>query len=235
MTFQRASGEGERQAPRPFPGTGTHTATPSTGSANEGEPASQTTVARVAALAATPSRSGTIERLVYSTPSEVWPEGSAPLLRWLRANPDVISDLLGEQLTDVAEEVPGSDACLFSDTSGHRLLVVVEMTESSESMFGTLMTRLTATHAQAALWICANARPEHTAAVSWLNRSVDARFYIARLRAARIGSSAAAPLLELTLRAGRAGDAASSNGPSGTPERGRRAEDWPDISLTERG
>jgi hypothetical protein len=143
-----------------------------------------------------------------------------------------VSDLLGTPLTPSDEEVPGSDACLFQDPQSRRLLVVVEIGESSEATFGALVTRLTATQAPAALWICGSVRPEHSAAISWLNRSVDARLYIARLRAARIGASAPAPSLEVMLRPPRAGDPAN-NGPSGSAERGRRAEDWAEISLGE--
>jgi hypothetical protein len=222
VTFQRTTGEEERAA-APAPA-------PQSGEAADG--AEVTTVNRVAALAAPPGRNSAIERLTYGPAAEVWPEGAAPLVRWLRANPEVVGDLLNVTLTGVAEEVPGSDACLFEDPEGRRMLVVVEMGESSEATFGTLMTRLTATRAQAALWVCAAARPEHVAAVSWLNRSVDARFYIARLRAARIGMSAPAPDLDLTVRPARATDAAP-DGPTGAPERGRRAEDWREIALGE--
>lgn len=213
MTFQRPGTEGEQGAP----------ATAST---------EQSTIARIAALAAPPTRTGAIERLVFRPAAEAWPEGAAPLVRWLYANPEVVSDLLGTPLTAVDEEVPGSDACLFEDSQSRRLLVVVEMGESTEATFGTLVTRLTATQAPAALWICGSVRPEHSAAISWLNRSVDARLYIARLRAARIGGSAPAPSLEVVLRPPRSGDA-TQNGPGGSSERGRRAEDWAEISLGE--
>jgi hypothetical protein len=195
--------------------------------------ASRTASASSAVAAAEPGQAPVaIQRLTYRPAAEVWPEGAAPLVRWLRANPDVVGDLLGTQLSETADDLPASDACVFEDTASHRVLVVVELGESSEATFGGLMTRLSATRAQAAVWICGSARPEHTAAVSWLNRSVDARFYIARLRAARIGSSPAAPHLDLTVRPPRASDA-RSNAPSGSPERGRRAEDWREISLGE--
>ena len=215
MTFQRPSTEGEQAPPPAAPGE-------------------QSTIARIAALAAPPPRTGTgtIERLVYRPAAEAWPEGAAPLVRWLFANPDVLSDLLGTALTPVDQEVPGSDACLFQDAESRRLLVVVEMGESSEGTFGALVTRLTATAAPAALWICASLRPEHSAAISWLNRSIDARLYVARLRAARIGSSPPAPALELALRPSRSGEA-QANGPAGTPNQARRAEDWAEISLGE--
>ncbi|MGH2357542.1 MAG: hypothetical protein ACRDGJ_05960 [Candidatus Limnocylindria bacterium] len=213
MTFQRPSSEGDQ---------GSSVATPT----------GQSTVARIAALAAPPVRSGTIERLVYRSAAEAWPDGAAPFVRWLHANPDVVGDLLGSTLTAVAEEVPGSDACLFQDSQSRRLLVVVEMGESSEGTFGALVTRLTATQAPAALWICGSVRPEHSAAISWLNRSVDARLYVARLRAARIGASPPAPALEVVLRPPRSDDA-SSNGPAGSPDQARRAGDWGEIILGE--
>ena len=208
MTFQRNSHDGE-QAAQPQ-------------SASAGAP-------RVAVAESAPSF--TIARLEYRPAAEAWPGGTEALARWLRANPDVVGDLLGARLTEV-DERPGPDACVFEDTAGHRVLVVVEMGESTEATFGGLMTRLSATRAQAAVWICGSARPDHMAAVSWLNRSVDARFYIARLRAAHIGGGSPAPHLDLTVRPPRASDT-RPNRPSGTPDRGRRAEDWREISLGE--
>lgn len=204
---------------------------------HDGEPpqlaASRMAPASSAVAAAEPGQARVdIQRLSFRPAAEVWPNGAGELVPWLRANPDVVGDLLGTRLTAVADDLPASDACVFEDTASHRVLVVVEVGESSEATFGGLMTRLSATRAQAALWICGSARPEHTAAVSWLNRSVDARFYIARLRAAHIGTSPPAPHLDLIVRPPRASDARSI-GPSGSPERGRRAEDWREISLGE--
>jgi hypothetical protein len=63
---------------------------------------------------------------------------------------------------------------------------------------------LAAFSARAAVWIVPDARPEHVTAVSWLNESTAAEFYIVKAEAIRIVSeagenSAAAPLMTLIL------------------------------------
>jgi hypothetical protein len=231
MTFQRSGVQGER------PVAPTAPTAPTAASVAAPKPPAPTVAAAPGAAAspspATPSPTP-MERLTYRPAAEAWPEGSAPLMRWLRANPDVVGELLGARLTISDEEVAGFDSAVFVDDEQNRLLVVLELGESTDATFGTLMTRLTAAGTQAALWICGSARADHIAAVSWLNRMVDARFFIARMRAAQIGGSRPAPVLELTLRPPRATDGPNpAPQPTGSPERGRRADDWREMALGE--
>ena len=173
-----------------------------------------------------------IGRLQVASAAELWPSGALPLVRWLRANPDLLGELLGTQLSATDDEVAGLAAAVFSEPDGKRLLAVLELGASTEGMLGSLVARLGAARASTALWICGEPRDEHVAAMSWLNRSVDGRFYVARVRAARIGTSDAAPIFELVLRPPRVADGAA--GPSnGTADaaRQRRAEDAPDLRL----
>jgi hypothetical protein len=171
-----------------------------------------------------------IGRLTVSPAAEVWPAGSAPLVRWLRANPDVLGELIGTTLETAPEEVPGLEAAVFAAADGTRLLAVVELGESSEGMLGSLLTRLSTARAGRAIWICGEARDEHVSALSWLNRAVDGRFYMARLRAARIGSSDAAPILELVVRNPRVADAAQDAPPASGPNgEARRAGDQAEL------
>ena len=51
--------------------------------------------------------------------------------------------------------------------------------------------------AKAAIWIVADPRPEHISAISWLNESSSASFYLLKLEAVRIEDSPPAPLLTL--------------------------------------
>jgi hypothetical protein len=52
-------------------------------------------------------------------------------------------------------------------------------------------------NARAAIWIVSDPRPEHVAAVAWLNESTSASFYMVKVEAVRIGESPAAPLFTL--------------------------------------
>ena len=185
----------------------------------------------------TPSREPVAEpprigRLQVTSAAELWPGGALPLVRWLRANPDLLGDLLRTQLTATDDEVPGLAAAIFAEPDGKRLLVVLELGVSTEAMLGSLVARLGAAQAPTALWICGEPRDEHVAAMSWLNRSVDGRFYVARVRAARIGTSDAAPIFELVLRPPRTVDGAvPANGTTDANARQRRADDASDLRL----
>jgi hypothetical protein len=173
-----------------------------------------------------------IGRLQLTSAAELWPAGALPLIRWLRANPDLLGDLLGTDLVATEDEVPGLAAAIFAEKEDRRLLVVLELGASTEAMLGSLVARLGAARASAALWICGEPRDEHVAAMSWLNRSVDGRFYVARMRAARIGTSDAAPIFELVLRPPRVSEGASRAGDdSGANGRQRRSEDASDLRL----
>jgi hypothetical protein len=62
---------------------------------------------------------------------------------------------------------------------------------------GKLITYLAAVEAKAAIWLVSDPRPEHVAAIAWLNASSSATFYMVKVEAVRIGASPAAPLFTL--------------------------------------
>lgn len=172
-----------------------------------------------------------IGRIAYTSAEMAWPNGAAPLARWLRANPDVLGDLLGMRLEASPDEVPGGlAASVFVDDAGTRVLAVLELGASSEQTLGSLLTRLSSAEAGVGVWICGEPRDEHVSAASWLNHSVAARFFIARIRAARIDSSAPAPILQLMLRPPR-GAAPGASGESPAEPATRRAGDHSEIVL----
>jgi hypothetical protein len=173
-----------------------------------------------------------IGRLHLTSAAELWPAGALPLIRWLRANPELLGELLSTQLAATDDEVPGLAAAIFAEPDGKRLLAVLELGASTEGMLGSLVARLGAARASTALWICGEPRDEHVAAMSWLNRSVDGRFFVARVRAAQIGTSDAAPIFELVLRPPRVADGAVAPA-NGTAEaaRQRRADDATELHL----
>ena len=173
---------------------------------------------------------GRIGRITYAPAEAAWPSGAAPLARWLRANADVLGDLLGTKLQGTTDEVPGGlAASVFVDPSDGRTLAALELGASTEAMLGSLLTRLSTVQAGTAVWICGAPRDEHLSAVSWLNHSVAARFYVVRIRAARIEASEPAPILELVLRPPRGSSGAGAAGAETGPT--RRAGDHSETVL----
>jgi hypothetical protein len=67
--------------------------------------------------------------------------------------------------------------------------------KSDHDHLGKLLTYLVAIGAKSAVWIVSEPRPEHVNAISWLNESSPASFYLVKVEAIRIGDSPAAPLL----------------------------------------
>jgi uncharacterized protein DUF4268 len=83
------------------------------------------------------------------------------------------------------------------DEDGDTVVIENQLDKSNHDHLGKLITYLTAIGAKKAIWIVSDPRPEHVAAVGWLNASTGAEFYMVKVEAVRIGDSAAAPLFTL--------------------------------------
>ena len=83
------------------------------------------------------------------------------------------------------------------DESGNPVIIENQLERSNHDHLGKLITYLTQIGAKAAIWIVSDPRPEHISAISWLNESSSASFYLLKLEAVRIEDSPPAPLLTL--------------------------------------
>ena len=72
------------------------------------------------------------------------------------------------------------------DESGNPVIIENQLERSNHDHLGKLITYLTQIGAKAAIWIVADPRPEHISAISWLNESSSASFYLLKLEAVRI-------------------------------------------------
>jgi hypothetical protein len=73
-----------------------------------------------------------------------------------------------------------------------------QLEKSNHDHLGKLITYLTnVEETKTAVWIVSEPRPEHINAVTWLNESTEASFYLVKVEAIRIADSPAAPLLTL--------------------------------------
>ena len=141
-----------------------------------------------------------IGRLQRVALREVWKHEALDFTRWLVENPDVLSDVIGRQLVNLARE---QSAGAFSvdvtgETSAGEVVVIENQLERSDhDHLGKLVTYVAALGARLGVWIVADPRPEHIGAVKWLNEAGTAAFFLLKLEAVRIGESAPAPLLTL--------------------------------------
>jgi hypothetical protein len=129
---------------------------------------------------------------------EVWKHEAYDFTQWLQENIDVLNNALDLNLVNVdRERAAGSFSIdlVAEDEGGGTIIIENQLEKSNHDHLGKLITYLTAMAAKAAIWIVSEPRPEHVAAVAWLNESSSADFYLVKVEAVRIGDSPAAPLL----------------------------------------
>jgi hypothetical protein len=140
---------------------------------------------------------GKIERVNLR---DVWKHEAIGLSTWLETNIDVINDLLGLELSNVEREKAVGDFSVdltAEDRNGNLVIIENQLEKSDHEHLGKIMTYLSSSDAKAAIWIVANPRPAHVTAVSWLNQSGLADFYLIKIEAIKIEGSPPAPLLTL--------------------------------------
>ena len=131
---------------------------------------------------------------------EVWPHEAQDFTPWLAENIDVLNNAIDLSLSIIEREQAAGDFSVdlvAEDESGNPVIIENQLERSNHDHLGKLITYLTAIGAKAAIWIVADPRPEHISAISWLNESSSASFYLLKLEAVRIEDSLPAPLLTL--------------------------------------
>jgi len=154
---------------------------------------------RVARLSAM-SVIGKIERVPLR---EVWPHEAYDLTTWLEENVDVLDDAVGLGLVAAEREQTAgafSVDLVAQDAGGRTVVIENQLERSDHDHLGKLITYTAMTDANVAIWIVSEPRPEHVRAISWLNDSAPADFYLLKIEGIRIGESPPAPLLTLIVR-----------------------------------
>jgi len=140
---------------------------------------------------------GKLERVALR---EVWKHEARDFTQWLENNITALNDALDLNLVNVDREKPAGSFSIdlvAEDEGGRMVIIENQLEKSNHDHLGKLVTYLTALGAKAAIWIVSDPRPEHVAAITWLNESGSADFYMVKVEAIRIGGSPPAPLLTL--------------------------------------
>jgi hypothetical protein len=143
---------------------------------------------------------------------EVWEHEALEFTPWLKNNIDVLNEVLEHEelnlyLSDIEVEQDAGDFSVdmvAKDETDGIVIIENQLEKSDHDHLGKVITYLTAKNAKNAIWIAADPRQEHIAAINWLNASTDSFFYLLKLEAVKIGDSDSAPLL--TLIAGKPHD-----------------------------
>jgi len=138
---------------------------------------------------------GKIERVNLR---EVWKHEAKDFTQWLQQNIDVLSDALPFGLFNPESEHPTGSLnvdLVAEDDSGNPVVIENQLEKSDHDHLGKLLTYLTTIDAKTAIWLTPDPRPEHIAAITWLNESSGGDFYLLKLEAVRIADSPPAALL----------------------------------------
>lgn len=77
---------------------------------------------------------------------------------------------------------------MAEDEEGGTVIIENQLEKSDHDHLGKVVTYATLMSAKAAVWIVADPRPEHVAAISWLNSEVSSTaFYLLKVEAIKIG------------------------------------------------
>jgi hypothetical protein len=129
---------------------------------------------------------------------ELWKHEEHGFSVWLANNIEALSEELGISLTveEREKKVGAFNVDLLAmDEYGNRVIVENQLERTDHDHLGKVLTYLTNLQAKTAIWIAAEASPEHITAMQWLNEVTpeDVTFCLVRLAAYRIGSSEPAP------------------------------------------
>jgi hypothetical protein len=141
-----------------------------------------------------------IGKIIRRPLREVWKHEALDFTTWLVENIDVLSEALDLPLQDAKREQAAEDFSVdlvAEDDSGNTVVIENQLGKSDHDHLGKVVTYLAALDARVAVWIVSEPRPEHTKAITWLNESQQAGFYLVKAEAICIDDSAPACLFTL--------------------------------------
>jgi len=133
---------------------------------------------------------------------DVWRHEAHNFTTWLENNIDLLNECLPIDLdpdTVKREESAGAFSVdlVAEDSNGNTVIIENQLEKSNHDHLGKVLTYLSSLDAKTAIWIVSDPRPEHVGAVTWLNDSNLADFYLLKIEAVQIGDSAVAPIFTL--------------------------------------
>lgn len=130
---------------------------------------------------------------------EIWKHEAFDFTKWLFDNCEILNEQLGLSLTPLEKEKsvgPFNVDILAEDANGRPVIIENQLERTDHDHLGKLLTYLSNLGAKVAIWISSDPRPEHVAAMDFLNEIVpqDTQFYLVKIQAFCIGQSEPAPL-----------------------------------------
>jgi len=143
---------------------------------------------------------GPIGKITRVPLRHVWKHEALDFTTWLQDNIDIVGDAIDLELSGAEREQAAgafSVDLVAEDSSGNSVIIENQLEKSNHDHLGKVITYLVAMEAKTAIWIVSDPRPEHVAAIAWLNEASSVNFYLLKVEAIKIGESAPAPLVTL--------------------------------------
>jgi len=136
---------------------------------------------------------------------KIWEHEAYDFTSWLFENCEVLNDQIGLSLTAIEKEKsvgPFYVDIFAEDSNGRKVIIENQLTKTDHDHLGKVLTYLSNLDTKIAIWISTDPRPEHVAAINYLNEVVpeDTKFYLLKVQAFQIGDSEPAP--HFTVEAG---------------------------------
>jgi hypothetical protein len=131
---------------------------------------------------------------------QVWKHEALDFTTWMEDNIDVLNTVLGREFSNPEREKSAGSFnvdIVAEDESGGTVIIENQLEKSNHDHLGKVITYLVAMDARTAIWIVSDPRPEHIAAIGWLNEATATDFFLLKVEAIKIDDSKPAPLLTL--------------------------------------
>jgi hypothetical protein len=137
---------------------------------------------------------------------EAWSHEAYSFTPWLSEHLSDLSRAIGVQLelegTEVEVEGFAADILARNAMDDSRVLIENQLNRTDHSHLGQIMTYLAGLQVNTVIWVAADFREPHLAALKWLNDNTFEQFafFAVQVKAVRIGDSAIAPVFEVVAR-----------------------------------
>ena len=131
---------------------------------------------------------------------EVWKK-EEDFTTWLFDNLDIVGEELDMDLTPNKKEAKAGSFfadIVAEDAFGQKVIIENQLEKTDHDHLGKILTYVSNLEAKIAVWVSSDPRPEHQAAIEWLNETgSDVQFYLVKIEALRIGNSEPAPYFSI--------------------------------------
>ena len=126
---------------------------------------------------------------------DIWPHEAGDFTPWLARNLNSLGDSLGLDLELLQEEASSGafslDILAKSTEDDEKVAIENQLEQTNHSHLGQLITYATEHGAGYVVWVASRFRPEHRAAIDWLNELAPDKvwFFAVEVHAIKIGDS----------------------------------------------